>query len=63
MDRLVPLVCSRKYDLASIITHRLPLCADAYELFDSKRDGCIKVVFDPWLEEKAVCTPKELQTF
>lgn len=50
MDRLVPLVRSRKYDLTAIITHRLPLCAEAYSLFDDKRDGCIKVVFDPWAE-------------
>lgn len=50
MDKLLPIVQSKKYDLTSIITHRLPLNAEAYEMFDSKADGCIKVVFDPWLE-------------
>jgi threonine dehydrogenase-like Zn-dependent dehydrogenase len=50
MDRLVPLVRSRKYDLTAIITHRLPLQSEAYRTFDAKSDGCIKVVFDPWAE-------------
>ncbi len=49
MERLVPLVTSRRYDLASILTHRLPLAdaAAAYELFDRKRDGCVKVALIP----------------
>lgn len=47
MDRLLPLVRSNKYDLTAIITHRLPLCAESYDIFDKKRDGCIKVVMDP----------------
>jgi threonine dehydrogenase-like Zn-dependent dehydrogenase len=50
MDRLLPMVMSRRHDVTAIITHRLPLQAEAYELFDKKRDGCIKVVMDPWRE-------------
>lgn len=32
-----------------LVTHRLPLesAADAYEMFQKKSDGCIKVVLDP----------------
>lgn len=48
MDRLLPLVLEKKYDISSIITHRLPLTPEAYELFDAKRDGCIKVVMQPF---------------
>lgn len=55
MERLVPLVRSRKYDLTAIITHRLPLHAQAYEMLDCKLDGCIKVVMRPW-EQPGGCT-------
>jgi threonine dehydrogenase-like Zn-dependent dehydrogenase len=43
---LLPLVRRRKRDLLSIFTHRLPLeqGARGYEIFERKRDGCIKVV-------------------
>lgn len=46
---LVPLVQSKRYDLNAAITHRMPLTEGvaAYELFDQKRDGCIKVVLIP----------------
>ena len=37
-------------DLTPIITHRLPLTPEAYTLFDSKKDGVVKVVMDPWIE-------------
>jgi threonine dehydrogenase-like Zn-dependent dehydrogenase len=49
MARLVPLVQQKKYELASIISHRLPLSEGArgYEVFDKKRDGCTKVVLTP----------------
>jgi threonine dehydrogenase-like Zn-dependent dehydrogenase len=48
MEDLLPLV-RRRGDLAAIVTHRLPLAegAGAYDLFDRKADGCIKVVFEP----------------
>jgi len=46
---LVPLVQSKRYDLSAVITHRLPLTEGVagYDLFDQKRDGCIKVVLVP----------------
>lgn len=50
MDKLLPLVQENKFDLEAIITHRLPLSPEAYTLFDSRKDGVIKVVMDPWTE-------------
>lgn len=54
MDRLLPLVRSKKYDIAAIISHRLPLSAgpDAYRLFDGRAAGCTKVVMRPWPVEE-----------
>lgn len=48
MEGLIPLV-RRRPDLASIVTHRMPLAAgvDGYHLFDSRADGCIKLVLEP----------------
>jgi threonine dehydrogenase-like Zn-dependent dehydrogenase len=46
MEQLLPLVREKKYDLASIVSHRLPL-ADAvrgYHLFERKLEGCTKVL-------------------
>lgn len=50
MERLLPAVVAGEYNLAPLVTHRLPLTPSAYELFDSRRDGVIKVVMDPWAE-------------
>jgi threonine dehydrogenase-like Zn-dependent dehydrogenase len=49
MEGLVPLARRRQADLAALFTHRLPLASgpEAYELFDRKRDGCIKVGLTP----------------
>ena len=46
MGRLLPLVQQSKYSLTDIITHRLPLHrgVEGYQIFDQKKDGCIKVV-------------------
>jgi threonine dehydrogenase-like Zn-dependent dehydrogenase len=46
MRELIPLVRTKKYDLVSVFSHRLPLAegGEAYRLFDEKRDGCVKVV-------------------
>ncbi len=49
MERLLPLVQDGKYNLSSIISHRMtfdeaPL---AYELFEKKMDGCTKVILKP----------------
>jgi threonine dehydrogenase-like Zn-dependent dehydrogenase len=48
MDELLPML-RRRGDLAAIVTHRRPLSEgqSAYDLFDRKRDGCIKVAFVP----------------
>lgn len=36
-------------DPSFVVTHRVPLseAADAYRLFETRKDGCIKVVLDP----------------
>ena len=43
------MVQQKKYDIASIFTHRLGLSegVEAYALFDEKRDGCTKVILTP----------------
>jgi threonine dehydrogenase-like Zn-dependent dehydrogenase len=46
IERLLPLVMERKYDFASIVSHRLAL-AEAprgYHLFDRKLEACTKVL-------------------
>ena len=50
MDRLLPLIRSRKYDLASVISHRLPLDQGVrgYEIFAEKLESCTKVILRPW---------------
>ena len=50
MEKLLPLVLSKEWPFTDIITHRVPLRqgAEAYQMFDKKLDGCIKVVLDPW---------------
>lgn len=42
-------ICAFRFDPTDIITHRLPLdeAQYAYEIFDEKKDGCIKVVLKP----------------
>ncbi|WP_425956108.1 zinc-dependent alcohol dehydrogenase [Xylanimonas sp. McL0601] len=51
-DDLLPLVQDPDDPLGvlDLRTHRLPLeqAPEAYELFQRKQDGCIKVVLDPW---------------
>ncbi len=49
MERLLPIVQSKKYNLVSIISHRLPLDngVRGYEIFDKKLERCIKVVLEP----------------
>ncbi len=46
MEKLLPLVTEKKYDLASIVSHRLPLAeaAHGYHLFERKLEGCTKVL-------------------
>jgi threonine dehydrogenase-like Zn-dependent dehydrogenase len=49
MDRLLPLLRSRKYDFGTLISHRLPLEEGprGYDLFNRRVDGCTKVVLMP----------------
>jgi S-(hydroxymethyl)glutathione dehydrogenase/alcohol dehydrogenase len=49
MPTLYNLLAERKVDPSDIITHRLPLdkAERGYEVFDTKTDGCIKVVLKP----------------
>jgi threonine dehydrogenase-like Zn-dependent dehydrogenase len=46
IDRLLPLVRERKYDLGAVVSHRLPLAeaARGYEIFERKLEGCTKVL-------------------
>jgi 2-desacetyl-2-hydroxyethyl bacteriochlorophyllide A dehydrogenase len=48
-DDLVPLVQAGRLRPESVFTHRLPLSQgpDAYALFDSRRDGVMKILLDP----------------
>ncbi len=49
LQELIPLVQRKQYDLASVISHQLPLSrgAEGYAMFDEKRDGCTKVALRP----------------
>ncbi len=51
MPYLYTLIAENKVDPSDIITHRLPLdqAKRGYEIFDTKTDGCIKVVLKPTL--------------
>lgn len=50
IDELLQLVETRKLQPDDIITHRLPLkeAPRAYDIFNRKEDGCVKVVLKPW---------------
>jgi len=50
IDELMQLVVDRKLRAEEIISHRLPLsqAPHAYQIFNDKQDGCVKVVLDPW---------------
>ena len=51
IDDLLPLVEDPQDPLGveDLVTHRLPLesAPEAYDMFQKKTDGCIKVVLDP----------------
>ena len=50
MEKLLPVVQSKKWAFSDIITHRLSLRdgVGAYQMFERREPGCIKVVLDPW---------------
>ncbi len=49
MEKVLPLLCDGRFDLASLISHRVPLAdgASAYDLFARRADGCTKVILRP----------------
>lgn len=49
VDRILNLIKEGKFDATDIITHKLPLDKGehAYEIFDEKKDNCIKVILKP----------------
>jgi threonine dehydrogenase-like Zn-dependent dehydrogenase len=49
VPELLEHIRSGKIDPSFVVTHRMPLsqAPEAYELFRTKQDGCIKVVLDP----------------
>jgi threonine dehydrogenase-like Zn-dependent dehydrogenase len=49
MNELIPIVQQKKYDITSVITHRLSLAAgvSGYDVFANKKDNCLKVVLKP----------------
>jgi threonine dehydrogenase-like Zn-dependent dehydrogenase len=49
MSRLIKLVQSGKINLRPLITHVFPLAQalDGYEIFEKRKDTCIKVVLKP----------------
>jgi threonine dehydrogenase-like Zn-dependent dehydrogenase len=49
IDELVTAVSEGKVKLDDVISHRVPLekAGDAYEVFNAKKDGCVKVVLKP----------------
>lgn len=49
MDRLLPMVQEKKYDIASLFTHSMRLSegAEAYNLFAHQQHGCLKITLQP----------------
>jgi threonine dehydrogenase-like Zn-dependent dehydrogenase len=49
MNELIPMVQQKKYDITSVITHRLSLSegVSGYDMFANKKDNCLKVVLKP----------------
>lgn len=49
MERLIPIMQKKKYDLSAIFSHRLPLAEGVrgYKIFAEKLEGCTKVVVKP----------------
>lgn len=54
VHKYVPVLLQRiregEIDPSFVVTHRLPIsqAPHAYKIFNEKKDGCIKVVLDPW---------------
>ncbi|MBX2940996.1 MAG: alcohol dehydrogenase catalytic domain-containing protein [Cyclobacteriaceae bacterium] len=48
MNKLIPIVQQKKYDITSILSHRMPLSEGTagYDIFANKKDNCLKVVLE-----------------
>ncbi len=48
MDKLIPIVQQKKYNINSILTHRMKLVngASGYDVFANKKDNCMKVILE-----------------
>jgi threonine dehydrogenase-like Zn-dependent dehydrogenase len=49
MERLIPMVQKKTYDITSIVSHRMPLSegVHAYRIFDKKQDNASKILLAP----------------
>jgi threonine dehydrogenase-like Zn-dependent dehydrogenase len=49
MRRLMSMVQSKRFDPLPLITHKFKLdqIVEAYDVFGSRRDGCLKVAITP----------------
>ncbi len=49
LEKLIPMVRSHKYDLASVFTHhfRLSEGVRGYDVFANRKEGCLKVLLEP----------------
>jgi alcohol dehydrogenase len=49
MRRLMSMVQSKRFDPLPLLTHKFKLdqIVEAYEVFGSRRDGCLKVAIKP----------------
>ena len=50
LDEVMALIAAGKLDTSLLISHRYPLndILDAYRAFETREDGCLKVVITPW---------------
>lgn len=48
MNKLIPIVQQKKYDITAILSHRMPLSEGTagYDIFANKKDNCLKVVLE-----------------
>jgi S-(hydroxymethyl)glutathione dehydrogenase/alcohol dehydrogenase len=48
MEQLVPLVQQKKYNITSIISHRMKLSegVHGYDIFANKKEDCLKAVLE-----------------
>jgi threonine dehydrogenase-like Zn-dependent dehydrogenase len=49
MEKLIPLVRQKKYDISSVFSHKMKLSdgVNGYDLFANRKDNCLKVLLTP----------------